>query len=1419
MKKLSIISGLLLLALTVNAQSIMLSSAGKGIAKTNDQFTGFNVTFSYDQIESVTITETERGTFSAITIEGAYIDGEYGMPGLPIFKKMISIPEDATPKVVIKSYSTNEYRLEDYGIHTIFPRQPDVRKDWDPSTIPFEYDEKAYSMFDYNYSNIAEVEVIGKMRGLNIGMLAVRPIQYNPSNNTIRVYNDIEVEVIFENGDYTKTYDLFKNTFSPYFLKTYNTMFNTGVQRDVYDDNPDLYKTPVHMLVISHRMFETTLQPWIAWKTKKGFYMDVNYTDDIGTTSAAIKTFCHNKYNQGITNGTAPTFIVIVGDTPQVPASQTGSLSAKATDFYYAAIDADYFPEMYYSRMSATTVQQLQNIIEKTLYYEQYQFADPTYLDNVLLIAGADATWAPRVGRPQINYAADNYFNTAHGYVNIHKYVTNDYTGCYTHMNNVGFANFTAHCSETLWSDPNFTIANVNALTNVNRYYVAMGNCCLAADFGYGECIGEAMIRAPQKGAVGYIGSSPNSYWGDDFHFTVGAYAGNITVPTNPTPQNTKTGCYDFMFQDEGFNTMCSHVFGGNLSVTYAHVNPGYTVHTSNPRYYWEAYNVLGDGSLMPFLSQASDNTVSHLPTFPIGLGTFEVMAVPGSYVAISKNGILHGVAVADASGVALVTLDPPINEGGDVDIVVTRNQYKPYINQIPAAALTGPYIVSTGYSVIGADVLTYITNNEEIEVTLKNVGIEATSGTLTATITGTDPQLTINTGTAQYTAVINPDGLATVKFKVTVANDIIDGKSFPLDLTVTQPGKDPWISKLVLKAYAPKFSLGKVLINGVEGGSLPKGSLVRITTVIENKGGADAFDVETELEMNDQFVTFACDDKKRLGVDIPTGESESFDFYIITSPDMPYGHVVNFKLLLEAMYGRSFEATFNGSCSGSDNYCMPGSSNCSSYNDRITSLILVKTSDQSVLINNPNPICNSNGYTDYTSTIVNFEPGVQYTVKVKTGYQNHRVKGWIDFNGNNSFEESEALFTIACATVGVEYSANFTIPQDFAPGTHRFRIRTRDGSNVPEACNTYSYGQTLDYSASLPELYPRVQNVVAVLNGNAITTTWDAPAGGSPTGYNIYRDGNKLNIELLTALTFTENNIESGVYAYSVTAVYTDNKESFGEMSNVICHIIPPGHCEEPVDLEGIAEKTTAILTWKKPVNIDGKLLKYNVYRDEVKIGEVMPNILTYQDKDLDYKTYIYKVSASYGHCSESELTDGVPVTIFCDAPVPVNFTGVANQSTATLTWEEPEHIGIVLTGYNIYRDGDKIHEAEITELEYHDENLENRTYIYEISAVYEHCESLFAEVSVTIDYTGICSIPADAFQIFPNPAHSELNIIGKVVPTTVRLYNITGQLVYETDQCAVKMNIPVSEMPIGVYFIRIITESGTVTKKIVKE
>ena len=348
---------------------------------------------------------------------------------------------------------------------------------------------------------------------------------------------------------------------------------------------------------------------------------------------------------------------------------------------------------MFYSRMSAENTTQLTAIVNKILQYEQYTMPDPSYLNNVTLIAGWDSYWTSRVGAPTINYATTYYYNTAHGFTQVNSHVNqSQYNGCYNALSTgVGFVNYTAHGDNNMWYQPQLTNSGVNALTNTNKYFLAMGNCCLSGNFGYSSaCFGEAMIRAENKAAYSYIGSCPNTYWYEDYYFGVGAT--NVFSQT-PTLENTATGVYDGIWMDDTYNTVSSIVFLGNLAVCYASTG-GYQT-SSNPTYYWQAYHVLGDGSIMPYRVNPTANTVSHASSIPAGSGNFMVNAQAGSYVAISQNNVLKGVALVPANGSSVNVAYSGITSGSQVRIVVTKPQRQPYIQDINVGGGTQTYNIT----------------------------------------------------------------------------------------------------------------------------------------------------------------------------------------------------------------------------------------------------------------------------------------------------------------------------------------------------------------------------------------------------------------------------------------------------------------------------------------------------------------------------------------------------------------------------------------------------------------------------------------------------------------------------------------------------------------------------------------------------
>ncbi len=679
MKKISLLIVLAMSTLFALAQNGRIDLRSISSAEiTHSDFNSLRATFSYGSIESIEIS-TERGVFSEIAIEGTYASGEIGAPELPASHQLLAVPFGATPRVTVTSYTTTDYLLSNYGIGTILPHQPSVRKDQNLDEVEFVYNAAAYQTRSLTTAPEATIEVQGTMRGIRIGSLVINPVSYNPVANTLRVFNDIEVEISFDGADRAETERMLLSTYSPYFDIVYKQMFNYRQIMDVYSDHPDLMAYPVHMIVITPENYISALQPWINWKIQKGFDVNVVTTAQAGGNYNAIQSYVQNLYNTGVSQGATPTFLVLVGDTGQIPGKTSGTATQKVTDLYYGSVDNDYFPDMFYSRMSAENTNEVTAIVNKILQYEQYTMPDPSYLNNVTLIAGWDGYWTNYVGKPTIQYAMQYYYNTAHGFTNVYNWLGQPYTNCYASLSSgTGFVNYTAHGSETSWSDPQLTKSQVNALTNTNKYFLAMGNCCLTGNFGYSQpCFGEAMLRGENKAAYSYIGSCPVTYWYEDYYFGVGA---TNTFGQMPNINNTATGVYDGIWMDETYNTVSSIVFLGNLAVCYASTG-GYQT-SSNPTYYWQAYHVLGDGSIMPYRVNPTPNTVSHASSIPSGSSNFTVNAQAGSYVGISQNNVLKGAALVPASGSVNVQVSG-ITSGQPVKIVVTKPQRQPYIQDI----------------------------------------------------------------------------------------------------------------------------------------------------------------------------------------------------------------------------------------------------------------------------------------------------------------------------------------------------------------------------------------------------------------------------------------------------------------------------------------------------------------------------------------------------------------------------------------------------------------------------------------------------------------------------------------------------------------------------------------------------------------
>ena len=177
---------------------------------------------------------TKGGEFSWLSMPNTVIGGNEGDPQIPVVNELIAVPVGAQPTITITSYSSTDYKLDDLGVKTLIPRQPSLKKTQKPEDVPFVYNAAAYQTRGLRSEPTARVSVEGIMRGVQLGKMTIEPVSYDPVNNTLRVFNNIEVEVRFDGANAQATEDLLLETYSPYFNIVYKQLFNGRAVLDAY---------------------------------------------------------------------------------------------------------------------------------------------------------------------------------------------------------------------------------------------------------------------------------------------------------------------------------------------------------------------------------------------------------------------------------------------------------------------------------------------------------------------------------------------------------------------------------------------------------------------------------------------------------------------------------------------------------------------------------------------------------------------------------------------------------------------------------------------------------------------------------------------------------------------------------------------------------------------------------------------------------------------------------------------------------------------------------------------------------------------------------------------------------------------------------------------------------------------------------
>lgn len=71
----------------------------------------------------------------------------------------------------------------------------------------------------------------------------------------------------------------------------------------------------------------------------------------------------------------------------------------------------------------------------------------------------------------------------------------------------------------------------------------------------------------------------------------------------------------------------------------------------------------------------------------------------------------------------------------------------------------------------------------------------------------------------------------------------------------------------------------------------------------------------------------------------------------------------------------------------------------------------------------------------------------------------------------------------------------------------------------------------------------------------------------------------------------------------------------------------------------------------------------------------------------------------------------------------------------------------------------------------------------------------------------------------IYPNPSHHFLNISSRFVIDKIELFDVTGKVIKVVEGNSKEIQVTISELSSGMYFVKVYTEHGIVVKKLVKE
>ncbi len=736
----------------VSQPQISVLQADENMTQIRVVFPGF---YSQDTVR-------EGLSFQKITMPSMGFTLEAGFPELPQTVRLVGIDNRGSYSVSVLSSDFTEIE----GIN-VFPAQPQPTRL--EEKVPWTYNSQAYRQNSWYPASMATTEEAAILRDHRVLPVVIRPVQFNPAAQKIRVAKSITVQIEKSglSGENEMPDDAAPESkaFQPLY-ESYILNYRQLQRRRT--PGPD--GMPSMLIITADGLYDQVL-PFAEWKNQKGVLTEIVKLSDIAAdpTSTQIQTFIQNYYDTAIDK---PDYLLIVGDVQGPYAVPWFTVGPDKSDLpYYLLAGNDILPDISGARISVQTIGEATKIFTKLIRYEKQPYtADPNWFHSSLVINSADFQ------DPTSGMWAVNHF-TNYGYNPIH-HLGDDLgnasvANVYSAVNSgVSYIYYIGHGAPTYWVTTGFSTTHIPALANGEMQPVISSIACNNADLDErGDVFAETWLKnSANNGSVGIL-----------------AFTESCAVYETDT---LARGMVRAILSDS------VTAFGNIIDYGRLHMFQSFGTGCSEPMH---QSILIGEPELQVWTKTPDSLTVNMPPAAFFNIPfTVQVMdslgAVEGALVCYYDSLGTMARAYTDANGE--VVLDPGIAQPVSGTVTVTAHNKLPFQAPLEILPPQGPYVMAT--DIMAVDTLgngnQVVEAGEEISflVELKNIGVDP-AGDVSVAVASADSNITITADSVYFGPIAAGDTAVAGSFQAQISAECPHLHAIPIEIRTSEMAGARW--------------------------------------------------------------------------------------------------------------------------------------------------------------------------------------------------------------------------------------------------------------------------------------------------------------------------------------------------------------------------------------------------------------------------------------------------------------------------------------------------------------------------------------------------------------------------------------------------------------------------------------------------